>query len=245
MDNNISLIEYTIFNDFPEIFAFTTTKKTCEISNIRFSNSPQNKRYLAQKIQVDPENLIFPKQTHTNCVAEITGKHNLQLNETDALVTNVPGICIAVQTADCVPILLFDPVCRVIAAVHAGWRGTAKRIVEKTILKMSKYGCIPKNVLAATGPSISMENYEVGQEVISEIGRNIPNAAQTFQLRQNGKYLLNLWKANAELMQHSGIQKDNIQILGECSYKNTDKYFSARRDGMDTGRMLSGIMLRR
>ena len=245
-----NFINYSIFSGFAELRAFTTTKKSIDIQHPRFTGDnpalfSDSRKQLATKLGIQPEQLVFPRQTHGNGVVEIQNISPKEWSDTDALISNQPGICICVQTADCVPILLFDKKNRVISVVHAGWRGTAKRIVEKTVLKMQKnYGSQPENILAAIGPSIGIQNYEVGDEVISEIRKNIPCAEQTFQQTKPGKYQLNLWEANRFILKEKGISDKNIQVFGECSFALTNKYFSARRDGIETGRMVSGMILR-
>ena len=125
MHKSKELIYYKVFTGFENVVAFTTTKQTFETQNPRFTNdSPKvfenNRILLAEKLMIKPEQLVFPRQTHTNCVAEISGILENEIKETDALVTNKTGVCLCVQTADCVPILLFDPINDIIAAVHAG-----------------------------------------------------------------------------------------------------------------------------
>jgi hypothetical protein len=160
------------------------------------------------------------------------------------LITNQPGICLCVQTADCVPVLLFDPKEKVISVVHAGWRGTVKRIAEEAVQKMiSKYGSSAENILALIGPSIGPEVYEVGDEVVRQVHRNIPGAEKTLMKGKNEKFHFNLWKANRNILLDSGLMPENIQIAGECSFSENEKYFSARRDGAETGRIVSGIMM--
>jgi hypothetical protein len=195
---------------------------------------------------IKPEQLVFPRQTHTNCVAEILDIPETEIKETDALVTNKTGICLCVQTADCVPILLFDPANNVIAAVHAGWRGTVKKIVEIAVQKMVlKYNSLPENIVAAIGPSISQEIYEVGNEVVEEVKKSIPNAELLLHKKSSGKYHVNLWEANRQILLENGLSEKHIEILGECSFKESNKYFSARKEGIATGRMVSGIMILR
>jgi YfiH family protein len=186
---------------------------------------------LAEKLMIKPDQLVFPRQTHTNCVAEIADIPVSEIKETDALVTNKTGICLCVQTADCVPILLFDPVKNVIAAVHAGWRGTVKKIAEIAVQKMvQNYGASPENIIAAIGPSISPDIYEVGGEVVEEVKKSIPNAEIVLHRNSSGKFQLNLWEANRQVLLENGLQSKNIEILGECSL-------------IETGRMVSGIIL--
>lgn len=246
---NKGLIYYKIFTGFENVVAFTSTKQTFETKNPRFTgDSPdifeRNRVLLAEKLLIKPDQLVFPRQTHTNCVADITAIPDDEIKETDALVTDKAGICLCVQTADCVPILLFDPVKNVIGAVHAGWRGTVKKIAEIAVQKMTtNYGTSPKNIIAAIGPSISPEIYEVGDEVVDEVTKAISNYERTLFKTDTGKYHFNLWEANRLILMETGIQPKNIEVLGECSFTETEKYFSARKEGIETGRMVSGIMI--
>lgn len=249
MYKNRELIYYKIFSQNENVIAFTSTKQTFETENPRFTGDTvetyeNNRILLAEKLMIKSEQLVFPRQTHTNCVAEISSIPKDEINETDALVTDKKGICLCVQTADCVPVLLFDPVNNVIAAIHAGWRGTVKKIAEIAVQKMIKnYGSSPKNILAAIGPSISPDIYEIGDEVVEEVKGSIPKPELTLHKSGSGKYHLNLWEANRQILLKNGLSKKNIEILGECSYSESSKYFSARKEGLQTGRMVSGIML--
>ena len=251
MYKNQDLIYYKIFSGFENVIAFTSTKQTFDAPNPRFTgDSPEifanNRILLAEKLMIKPDQLVFPRQTHTNCVAEISDIPENEIKETDALVTNKTGICLCVQTADCVPILLFDPINNVIAAVHAGWRGTVKKIVEIAVQKMvQKYKSSPENIVAAIGPSISADIYEVGNEVVEEVKKSIPNAELLLHKNSSGKYHVNLWEANRQILLENGLLEKHIEILGECSFTQGSKYFSARKEGIDTGRMVSGIMILR
>ena len=249
MHKNHELIYYKIFAGFENVIAFTSTKQTFDAPNPRFTgDSPEifanNRILLAEKLMIKPDQLVFPRQTHTNCVAEISDIPENEIKETDALVTNKTGICLCVQTADCVPILLFDPINNVIAAVHAGWRGTVKKIVEIAVQKMvQKYKSSPENIVAAIGPSISPDIYEVGNEVVEEVKKSIPNAELLLHKNSSGKYHGNLWEANRQILLENGLLEKHIEIFGECSFTQDNKYFSARKEGIDTGRMVSGIMM--
>ncbi len=244
MNDDQRIVTYPIFKSHKNLFAFTTTRLTLEIEHVRFSNHRVNQLKLAEVLELNPEKLVFPGQTHSSCVRELTEHNGDPISETDALVTSTPGLCICVQTADCVPILLFDPEEKVIAAIHAGWRGTVGKIVKVAVQKMkTNYHCQAKNILAAVGPSIGADIYEVGEEVAKAARISIPNAEQTLRKNTSGKFHFNLWEANRQLLLESGLNKGNIEILGECSFGNCQKYYSARRDGLETGRMVSGIVL--
>jgi len=245
-----NLLEYQIFQPYKNLLAFSTTKKTFEAQSPRFTGDTpeifiENRQQLAKILGIEPQQLVFPRQTHTRCVAEILEIPSQEIRETDALVTNRPGICLCVQTADCVPILLFDPTENVISAIHAGWRGTVSKIAEEAVQKMiSGYQSSPRNILALIGPSISPGIYEVGDEVVSQARTNIPGAGETLHKNTQGKYHFNLWEANRRILIGCGLNPENIEISGECSFTEKDKYFSARRDGIETGRMVTGIILK-
>jgi YfiH family protein len=199
---------------------------------------------------INPDQLVFPKQTHTATVKTITSLFfNLDkegqkrfLNETDAVITDLQGVCIAVKTADCVPILLFDPKQKVVAAVHAGWRGTVQNIVSMTINKMVKeFGCEPSSLFAGIGPSISPEIYEVGEEVWKQFAPEFYHASNPARA---DKRLLNLWSANYHQLINAGVPDNQIEVANICTWSDPDRFFSARRDGVKTGRMATGIMIK-
>lgn len=249
MDNLQNLVQYKIFENHKNILAFTNTKQTLKKSNSRFTGDStilveENRKELAAVLGIKNSQLVFPRQTHTNCVKEILDIPQSEITETDGLVSNQSGICLCIQTADCVPILLFDPIKKVISAIHAGWRGTVNKIVEVAVQKMiSEYNSSPKNILATIGPSISPEIYEVGDEVVNAVKESIPNSEQTLWKNKSRKFHFNLWEANRQLLIQVGLHTNNIEVLGKCSYQNSDKYYSARKEGIDTGRMVSGIMI--
>jgi len=249
MHKKHNFIAYKIFEPHSTLVAFTSTKQSFDSEKTRFTgDSPEiyteNRKQLAEKLGIEVSDLVFPRQTHTDCVAEIDGIPECEITQTDALVTNRQNICICVQTADCLPILLFDPEKRVIAAVHAGWRGTVKKIAAAAVQKMTaKYATNPANIIAAIGPSIGLGVYEVGSEVTEAVLHSIPNAEKVIQLKSTGKNHVDLWEANRQVLLECGLLPENIEIHGECSFSENSKYFSARKEGAETGRMVSGIML--
>jgi len=251
MDKNNGLIYYPIFEQYKNLLAFSTTKKAFKNEAPRFTGNAEkiigdNREKLSNLLKIQSCQLVFPRQTHTNCVVSISEIPEDEIKETDALVTNQPGICLCVQTADCVPVLLFDPIENVIAAVHAGWRGTVQKISTETIKMMkANYGTLPENVLALIGPSIGPGVYEVSDEVVNEVQKNIPNAENTLLKNNAEKFHFNLWEANRQLLLQCGLSPINIEVSEECSFTQNEKYFSARRDGIHTGRMVSGIMLQK
>jgi YfiH family protein len=154
------------------------------------------------------------------------------LGEGDALIANHPGLAISVRTADCYPILLADSRNRTIAAIHAGWRGTAAQIVLKTLEKMrSEFGTLPNHISAAIGPGIGVCCYEVDEDVSREFG---------FAIRTH----LDLMSENRKQLESAGVPAQNIEALGVCTFCDAERFFSYRREKEKAGRMTSFIMLR-
>lgn len=261
LSNNI---EYLAINlaDETELFSFFTTRSngvsTGEYTSMNLGNTSdddpslvyQNREKLCNMMGVDFANLIIPRQTHSSNVFIVDQsflslskeERLLRLNDTDALITNVPEICIGVTTADCVPVLIYDPAKRVFAAIHAGWKGTVGHIAAKTIEKMQQeYGCNPALMVAAIGPSISAEKFEVGDEVVERFeseGYDINTIS--YRNPSTGKAHIDLWKANSIQLVEAGINPKNVKIAGICTYSNPDRFFSARRQTIHSGRMLGG-----
>ena len=261
-NNELSVLQFANLGQFPELLHFSSTRiGGCSADNYRSLNLGfnsgdhseaviENRIKLCNSLEIDPDCLIFPKQTHTATVKTITtnffelDKENRKhfLNETDAVITNLKGVCVAIKTADCVPVLLFDHQRKVVAAIHAGWRGTVQNIVLKTIQKMAnEFGTEPSELYAGIGPSISPEVYEVGEEVWNQF--NAMFYCETNPAKM-GKRLLDLWRANLQQLIVAGIPENQIEIALTCTFSEPDRFFSARRDGLKTGRIATGIMVR-
>jgi polyphenol oxidase len=247
---NQGLITYKLLSQFAELCHFTTTKPAFSKEGSRFTGisekiKDQNLQVLSNLTGIEKQRFIFPVQTHSSTIKVVQSLNENNFPETDAMVTDQPGICICVQTADCVPVLLFDPGKKVIAVVHAGWRGTVGRIVSKTVRLMTEgFNSNPHEILAVIGPSIGSQVYEVGEDVISEIIKNIPLSEEVFTRISPQKSLLNLWVSNRNLLLEAGLKSGNIEIPGYCTYSETERFYSARRDGKHTGRQVSGMMLK-
>jgi polyphenol oxidase len=164
----------------------------------------------------------------------------------DGLMTKVPGVLLGIQTADCVPVLVVDVRQRVVAAFHAGWRGTAARMVEHGIEAMrAEYGSSPADLLAAVGPSIGACCYAVGEEVRHAFETEFAHGGELLGM-VNGEIRLDLWEANRRQLLESGVAAEKISVVGECSGCAVDdagrrRYFSHRMDKGVTGRMLSVV----
>ena len=202
--------------------------------------------------------VVMPHQVHGTEVFQL--KHpapweNMtdSLEGVDALITDVKGVCIGVSTADCIPILLYDEAHHAAAAIHAGWRGTVKRIAEETVRSMrDAFGTQPELLRAVIGPGISLASFEVGDEVYDQfriVGFPIDRIARRYPIlppfggTEGGfKWHLDLPLCNRLQLEAVGVRQ--IEMSGICTYLQSDEYFSARKLGVNSGRILTGIVLR-
>lgn len=162
----------------------------------------------------------------------------------DALVTDQPGVMVAVRTADCVPVLMHDPRRKVVAAVHAGWRGAVAGIMQKTIALMkSRFGCEPGRLQVSIGPSAGSCCYEVDEPVLDRLHQACPDADKVVRGRKNGKGYLDLKALVREQAQAAGARADSITSVNLCTICHEDLFFSYRREGRVIGTMVSAIGL--
>lgn len=211
-------------------------------------NVTENFRRMANAIGVDEQMLVKSVQTHTTNVHCVTEENrNEILHDVDGLITNVPGVCLVTSYADCVPLFFVDPVNKVIALSHSGWRGTVGKIGQVTIEKMvAEYGTNPKDIKAAIGPSICQDCYEVSQDVILEFQKAFHEKywPSLFYQKENGKYQLDLWKANEIVMLEAGVQKENLAITNVCTNCNPEILFSHRASKGQRGGMAAFMALK-
>jgi len=252
LQGKLSVFKFESFKKYKNIAHLVTTKEGWNSGNKpRFTGDSEAiysgfRKELAISCETDAKQFVFPRQTHSDRVVVVTSENVADtIDDTDALITNESGIFICVQTADCVPILLFDPVKKVVAAIHAGWKGTISKIAKKTIGQMTeKFGCNPADIVAGIGPSIHIHAYEVGPEVVEAVEASFSNSPALLKPSMNeGRAYFDLWEANQTVLMESGIPEENIELMGLCSFEQSDLFYSARRDGTDTGRMVSGIRL--
>lgn len=201
---------------------------------------------LCAQLGIPDSRLIVPRQVHGVRIEEVTEQHlGVAFEDTDALITRLKGVCIGVSTADCVPLLIYDRVTGAIAAAHAGWRGTVGRIGVQTLQAMQEaYGTKADDVSCVVGPSIGPEAFEVGEEVyeaFADAGFPMDDIAYRHPATQ--KWHIDLWQANVWQLMQAGVQKKAIQVSGVCTYMNHARFFSARRLGINSGRMFTGIMI--
>ncbi|MBP5799352.1 MAG: peptidoglycan editing factor PgeF [Prevotella sp.] len=209
-----------------------------------------NRKALYQLLGISDNHLIMPHQVHLTKTIRIdepflalnASERQEALEGVDALMTNLSGICIGVSTADCIPVLLYDKERHAVCAIHAGWRGTVKRIVMKAVETMTiTYGTKPKQLTAQIGPGISLDSFEVGDEVYETFAQE-GFEMSAISLRKE-KWHINLPECNRLQLIASGLTPQNIKISTVCTYKQANDYFSARRLGINSGRIFTGIML--
>jgi len=189
---------------------------------------------------------IVANQTHSSNISIIEKNQDIgwkslenAIEDCDALITNLPNIMLTILTADCVPILLFDPVEKVVAVAHAGWKGTEQQIVLKTVKKMQEnFNSKPSNIIAGIAPSIGKCCYEVDWNVAQHF-KEIKNA----YTQQDKKYMLDLPHINKTQLLESGVEEENIELSNVCTACEVDRYFSYRKEDGCSGRFMSMLGL--
>lgn len=214
----------------------------------------ENFKRIAAAIGVKEEEITFSKQTHTANVREVSledkGKgltKQMDYDNVDGLVTNVPGICLATFYADCVPLFFVDPKKRAIGLSHSGWRGTVEKIGKRTVEKMSQlYGSRPEDIYAAVGPSICQDCYEVPGDVIEGFQKNFREEywKELFYKKENGRYQLNLWKANEFVLREAGVLEEHLEVTNLCTCCNPELLFSHRASHGKRGNLGAFLQLK-
>lgn len=211
-----------------------------------------NRELAAHELDVSLDQWVCGEQVHGDRVAVITEEdrgsgarsHENAIKGADALVTNVPGIMLATFAADCVPILIVDPLQKVAAAVHAGWKGTMKQVAKETVRVMREvYGSRSENMLAAIGPAIDLCCYEVDQHVFIPFVELYPEGKDFFQEKVNQKWQLSIPEANVQILEEAGLLPDRVVRTGGCTSCQTDLYYSHRAEKGKTGRHAGLIVL--
>lgn len=261
-------VEYLIFPGLEETgvaeHLFSTrlggvSKEHLSSMNLSFSRGDkeeyvrENYRRIAKILNCDIGDFVFSHQTHTTNVRIVTERDRgkgivkeLDYQDVDGLVTNVPGLVLSTFYADCVPVFLVEPINRVIGLCHSGWRGTVGRISEKTIEKMELLEARRGEIRAAVGPSICQSCYEVSEDVAEVFSQEFASHQQEILLEKGGgKYLLNLWKANELVLTDAGIAPQHIEVTGLCTCCNPEYLFSHRASRGMRGNMGAFLMLKK
>lgn len=208
-------------------------------------NVEENKAVVSRALGVDLKRLKTLNQVHGSSVLVLDEK-NLKdpPQEVDAVITRLKGVPVGILTADCLPILIHDPLKSAIGAVHAGWKGTVKRVASKTIDAMNEaFGSKPENLIAALGPYIGPCCYGIREDAAKEFDSVFADTTD-FMLRQNGEIRIDIGLANVKELLEAGLKKSNISMAAACTSCNSGVFFSYRKDGGRTGRQLSFIMIR-
>lgn len=216
-------------------------------------NVHENFRRMGEAIGFTPEQLVFSDQQHQSVIRKVTkedaGKGIVRTRDytcVDGLVTDEPGLCLTTFYADCVPLFFYDPVKKVVALAHSGWRGTVAKIGAKIVHLMERdYGCMDYNIIAAIGPSICKDCYEVSRDVYEEFEKSfaVSELEEIFEAKTDGKYQLDLWKANELILTQAGIQKEHLDVTDICTCCNPDLLFSHRASHGKRGNLAAFIML--
>ncbi|WP_243109975.1 peptidoglycan editing factor PgeF [Clostridium sp. E02] len=227
-------------------FAFTTGDNKEHVM--------ENYRRMGRALCVSPEKMVLSYQSHTTNLLTVTAEdigkgitRERDYRDVDGLITNIPGITLVTFYADCVPLYFLDPVHKVIALSHSGWRGTVNRMGEKTIERMKKeFGSKAQDIIACIGPSICGTCYEVGEEVAGEFEKSFdPKYLKDILTgKENGKFLLDLWKVNEIILLEAGVKTENIQVTDICTHCNSNYLFSHRTMGKERGNLAAFLSLK-
>ena len=231
----IEIVDGYLFNDENIKIAFTNR-------SVDAKNSEDMKRF-SDKYGFNYSSIVFNTQVHGADVRIVESEAEITDNvkEADGLITSLQATPLLIFTADCVPIVFYDKKQGVVALAHAGWRGTYGNIAgEMVSIMRNKYGCKVGDVKTIIGPSVSVDNYEVFYDLIEKFAAL---EVQDYYKENDGKYYLDLWQLNKELLKKCGILEDNIKIIDFCTVRDNDKFFSYRLDDATPKRIGTIIQL--
>lgn len=207
----------------------------------------ENYRRMGKAIGFTPDQLVFSNQVHDTKIKMVTkGDCRKVMTGMDGLMTDEKGICLVTSYADCVPLFFYDPIKRVVAVSHSGWKGTVNRMGKKTVEKMeSVYGSKAEDIIAAIGPSICQKCYEISEDVAIQFADTFPKEwYDTFMVdKGNGKYQLDLWKVNEYILLDAGILREHLDITDLCTCCNPELLFSHRASKGKRGNLAGFIRL--
>ena len=246
---------FTIFEQFNKIQYFISDNKDGSSTNSYAENNlalhtddieenvTNNRIALCKKLGIDTDKLIIPNQTHSNKTQVVPLKKGT-LDQTDGLITNTKDTCIAVLTADCVPLIVYHSKQHYAGVIHAGWKGIINEIIPNTIdLMLTRFGGKTKDFHVGIGPCIGKKDYEVGEDVATKFDGLFPKNIGVVDRTSFNKPHIDLVLAAKLQLISCGLLQDNIESSGICTY-NSDDYYSARKSGLKSGRFASGILLK-
>ena len=265
LNNGVGLVKFPAFLREDGVVAAMTTriggvsKGRYATMNMSFSNGDkeenvlQNYKTVCKELNIDYKKLGLSHQTHTTNIRTVTqndiGKGIVQKRDyenVDGLITDIKGVGLVTQFADCIPLLFYDRVKKVIAASHAGWRGTVWEIGLKTVNKMVlEFGCNKKDILAVIAPGICKDCYEVDDKVVNEL-KKIKDIDFSLMLKEkgNGKYQLDLCECNRQILLKAGVLKENIFVTNHCTNCNSNIFHSHRATLGSRGNLATVIALK-
>lgn len=221
-----------IFQKFKNLVCATSKRKNGDLKT-----DLKKREAFLKKFKIEPCNLVTLKQIHSNKVYIVNDTFPRTLYG-DGLITPKKKICLGIFTADCLPIFIFDPKKEIIGLLHAGWRGTLKKISKKAILIFKKLGSLPKDILVYIGPSICGNCYLVDEERVKIFSLKFSSFKNKIFKKKNNRYFLDLRLLNKLILIKEGVPHFNIQVSKICTFSNKN-YFSFKREG----KKLSGEML--
>ena len=237
------------------------SKEHLSSMNLSFSrgddpaNVRENYRRFCEAAGFEVENIVTSDQAHTTKVRYVTKAdcgsgvtRDRDFHDIDGMITDEPGVVLATFYADCVPLYFVDPVHRAIGLSHSGWRGTVHKIGKITVQAMAdQYGSRPEDIVAIIGPSICQDCYEVSEDVILEFQKYYREDCQSelYYRKENGKYQLNLWRANEIVMEEAGILPENIHTTQWCTCCNPELLYSHRASKGKRGNLAAFLGLKR
>ncbi len=263
---NVTYLTYPSFEKIPDVVHGFSTREggvsqgIFASMNLSFSRGDEeqavmeNYHRLADAVGFRVEDMVASDQTHTTNVRVVTEEDRgngivkpKAFHDVDGMITNVPGIVLCTYYADCVPLYFVDHIHHAVGLSHSGWRGTVGKIGKVTVQKMEQeFGTRPEQLLAAIGPSICQECYEVSEDVIQQFRNAFPENdwEELFYKKENGKYQLDLWKVNRLVFQEAGIPAENISMPGICTCCNPQFLFSHRASHGKRGNLAAFLGIR-
>ena len=249
-ESGIEYIQFKILLEYGLINCFTTKINNFDLNgNLDKKVLEYNYRRICSSLGIERDSIARPWQTHSDNIQSIT--EIIRLTDTDGFLTNIPGINLTLSFADCTPILIFDPKNKVVGNIHSGWKGTAKKIGPKAVLKMCKdYGSKPEDLIICIGPCIRQCHFEVQDDVkdifekeFGYFGRN--NDMIKKEETKPGKYMLNSVLAIELSLEDVGVNPQNIYDSGICTICNSNIFHSYRADKEKSGRNVAIIGLKK
>ncbi len=264
--DDVLVLKFPLLEKLPNVRHIFTTKEggvskgdfaTMNISFTRGDDREavlENYRRIASIFDVELKDIVCSHQTHTTNIKRVTkedgGKgviFDRDYENVDGLITNEKNLVLCTMYADCVPLYFVDAKNEAIGLSHSGWKGTAMQMGKRTLEKMAEeFGTEPKDVYAVIGPSICVDCYEVSEDVIcqfSKVFSDIEMKEICYQ-KENGKYQLDLWKANEIILLNAGVLKENLEVTRLCTHCNSDRMFSHRKTGDKRGNLGAFLSLK-